>query len=202
MAGLGHMSDVPGQHATKRALFLDRDGVINIDHGYVHTARAFQFTAGVFSLIRRFRRSGFTCIVVTNSAGIARGYFSEELFRNFSLWIADELKNAGAPVDAIYYCPHHPFAGIGPYRRECRCRKPFPGMLHRAAEEWEVDLSASVLVGDRHSDILAGQRAGIPHLFLYAPHAEMTVRGPLNSVQVRELSDIHVPLGSLKMSDH
>ena len=176
--------------SARRALFLDRDGVINIDHGYVHTRETFDLVSGIFDLVRRFREQGFLCIVVTNSAGIARGYFSESHFREFSAWIMEEFSRAGAPLDAIYYCPHHPSAGAPPYRRECSCRKPEPGMILQAASDFGLNLADSVLVGDQDTDILAGARAGITHLFRYT-RDDSPARGL--ATRVSALSQIPVP---------
>ncbi|HEV2781344.1 MAG TPA: HAD family hydrolase [Actinophytocola sp.] len=178
----------------KRALFLDRDGVINVDYGYVHTRASFHFIEGIFDLVIKFRRQGFLCIVVTNSAGIARGYFSESYFRRFSDWILNEFARAGAPLDAIYYCPHHPSVGIAPYKRECGCRKPRPGMILRAALEFDVSLADSILVGDRDTDILAGAHAGIRRLFLYDTHSRHRGDSPTSGLAARvsALSEISV----------
>jgi D-glycero-D-manno-heptose 1,7-bisphosphate phosphatase len=148
------------------ALFLDRDGVINVDHGYVHRIDDFEFIPGIFSLVRRGRELGYRIIVVTNQAGIGRGYYSEAQFLALSEWMQARFEAEGAPLDAIYHCPHHPEHGIGVFRQDSPDRKPRPGMLLRAAKEWNLDLLRSALVGDRASDIQAAVAAGIPHRFL------------------------------------
>lgn len=151
----------------KRALFLDRDGVINIDHGYVHRIEDFEFIPGIFSLVRSARRLGYRIIVVTNQAGIGRGYYSEAQFLDLSNWMQSFFHAKGATLDAIYHCPHHPEHGIGEFRRDSPDRKPKPGMLLRAAKEWQLDLHRSALVGDRASDIEAAVAAGVPHRYLF-----------------------------------
>jgi D-glycero-D-manno-heptose 1,7-bisphosphate phosphatase len=144
------------------ALFLDRDGVINVDIGYLHRAEDCEFVPGIFEVVRRARRAGYDVFVVTNQAGIARGYYSEETFDSFTRWMLDQFEAEGAPITKVYYCPHHPSAGQGEYLRECECRKPAPGMLLQAAREYPVDLTRSVLIGDSATDIDAARTAGVP----------------------------------------
>lgn len=145
----------------RRALFLDRDGVINVDSGYVHRVDQVVFIDGIFTLVRAARAAGYRVIVATNQAGIARGYYTEADFLLLTCWLRQRFAASGACLDAVYHCPHHPQHGIGALRRECICRKPAPGMLLRAAHEHEIDLSASILIGDNASDMLAAAAAGI-----------------------------------------
>ena len=147
--------------AASKALFLDRDGVINVDHGYVHRAEQFEFRAGIFELVREARIRGYRVVVVTNQAGIGRGYYTEGDFQHLSAWMMSEFEAQGAPLDRIYHCPDHPEFGIGRYRRESTHRKPAPGMLLQARDELGLSLEQSILVGDKESDIEAGLRAGI-----------------------------------------
>jgi D-glycero-D-manno-heptose 1,7-bisphosphate phosphatase len=147
--------------ATRRALFLDRDGVINIDHGYVHRPEQTEWVDGIFDLCRDARAVGYDLVVVTNQAGIARGFYSESDFSAYCDWLRGQFAARGCPLLAIYHCPHHPDAGIGELRCACDCRKPAPGMLFRARDEWEIDLAASALLGDQSSDILAARAAGV-----------------------------------------
>jgi D-glycero-D-manno-heptose 1,7-bisphosphate phosphatase len=149
------------------AIFLDRDGVINVDRGYVHRVDDFEFMPGIFSLVRSCRSLGYRIIVVTNQAGIGRGYYSEQQFQALSVWMQTRFRAEAAEVDAVYHCPHHPEHGMGIYRQDSFDRKPNPGMLLRAANDWSLDLSRSVLLGDRASDIRAALAAGVPHRFLY-----------------------------------
>jgi len=150
----------------KAALFLDRDGVINVDHGYVHRPENFEFLPGIFDLIRMARDLGYKIIVITNQAGIGRGYYTEAQFHTLTQWMRQRFEDQNASIDAVYFCPFHPEHGVGHYRQESEFRKPNPGMFFQAAREYELDLSQSVLVGDKISDIEAAA-AGIPIRFLF-----------------------------------
>lgn len=147
--------------AIHRALFLDRDGVINLDHGYVYRQDEFTFIPGIFDACRLARDQGFTIVVVTNQAGIGRNYYTEEDFETLTRWMKERFLEEGITVAAVYYCPHHPEAGIGRYRQESFDRKPNPGMLLRAKSDLGIDLTHSILIGDKESDIEAAKRAGI-----------------------------------------
>ncbi|HET7161470.1 MAG TPA: HAD family hydrolase [Rhodanobacteraceae bacterium] len=144
-----------------RALFLDKDGVINVDHGYVSSPERTIFINGIFDLCRAATRHGFLNVVVTNQAGIARGYYTEENFMAYMDWMRGEFRGHGAQLDAVYYCPHHPVHGIGKYLLDCDCRKPGSGMILRAARELDLDLTRSVMLGDKPTDTAAGQAAGV-----------------------------------------
>lgn len=143
------------------ALFLDRDGVINADTGYVHTREEFVFLPGIFSLVRAARAAGHLVVVVTNQAGIGRGYYSEAQFHELMDWVKARFREQGGDLDAVYFCPDHPAHGIGRYRRDSAWRKPGPGMLLQAAREHGIDLTRSVMVGDSPKDMEAGRAAGI-----------------------------------------
>lgn len=151
----------------RAALFLDRDGVVNVNHGYVHAPGQVAWVDGIFELAREAHEAGLLLVVATNQAGIARGYYDEATFLAFTRWMHERFREAGAPLLATYYCPHHPTAGIGDLRRDCRCRKPQPGMLLAAAEDLGIDLGLSLLVGDSASDVAAAAAAGVgrAHLF-------------------------------------
>lgn len=151
-----------------RGLFLDRDGVINIEVGYLSTPAEVVFVKGIFSLCRTAQRLGYKLMVVTNQAGIARGYYTEAAFEELMIWMRAELRREGVELDAVYFCPFHPEHGIGQYRREHEDRKPGTGMLRRGANEFGLELSACVLVGDRCSDIAAANSAGLRQAFLLA----------------------------------
>lgn len=152
-----------------RALFLDRDGVININHGYVHTRDRFEFIEGIFEICRTARRLGYLLIVATNQSGIGRGYFSEEDFHALTDWMLQEFHLQGAEISKVYFCPYHPEHGIGIYKRDSDCRKPNPGMLLEAKAEFDLNLSASIFLGDQRSDEIAGRRAGVGCVVLYKP---------------------------------
>jgi D-glycero-D-manno-heptose 1,7-bisphosphate phosphatase len=144
-----------------RALFLDRDGVINIEKKYVYRIEDFEFTDGIFELCACAERLGFKLIVITNQAGIARGYYTVADYERLTEWMLDRFAGSGIRIERVYCCPFHPTAGIGEYRRESFDRKPNPGMILRAKDEFALNLSGSVLVGDKDSDIEAGRAAGV-----------------------------------------
>jgi len=154
--------------AKKRALFLDRDGVINVDIGYLHRKEDCVFLPGIFELVRRARSLGYDVFVVTNQAGIARGYYSEETFAEFTSWMLEQFLAEGAPITQVYYCPHHPTAGRGAYLTMCDCRKPEPGMLLKAAKEHDISLPDSLMVGDSLTDVQAAKSAGVGQCFLFS----------------------------------
>lgn len=145
----------------RKALFLDRDGVINVNHGYVHTPENTEWVPGIFELCARARRADYLLVVVTNQAGIARGYYSVMEFLDYTQWMHEQFASKGILLAATYYCPHHPDAGTGVLRINCDCRKPAPGMLIAAQRELKLDLKSSLFIGDKGSDIEAGHAAGV-----------------------------------------
>ncbi|MCU0922366.1 MAG: D-glycero-beta-D-manno-heptose 1,7-bisphosphate 7-phosphatase, partial [Burkholderiaceae bacterium] len=148
--------------ALQRAAFLDRDGVINIDRGYVYRREDFQFVAGALEGARRLHEMGFLLVVTSNQSGIGRGLYTEADFHALTGWMRDEFQTAGAPLAGVYYCPHHPTEAIGAYLRVCECRKPAPGMLHAAARDLGIHLKSSAMFGDKSSDLEAARTAGVP----------------------------------------
>lgn len=166
----------------RRAVFFDKDGVINFDKGISGNSEPIEFIDGIGSLIAGFRALEFGIFVVTNQPVVARGLMSEpELEKYLRGFEALLLENdAGAVIDRIYYCPHHPNANVEKYRTGCDCRKPRPGMLFRAATEFGIDLSASFMVGDRMSDVIAGALAGCRTIqFLSGKHNEKAIESDL-----------------------
>jgi D-glycero-D-manno-heptose 1,7-bisphosphate phosphatase len=144
------------------ALFLDRDGVLNVDHGYVHRWEDFQWIPGAKEAIGAFNRAGWLVFVVTNQSGIGRGYYTEEDMHALHRRMVEELEAAGAHIDAIYFAPQHPEAPLEAYRHpDPPDRKPNPGMLLRAFAEWPVDRERSIMVGDKPADLEAALRAGV-----------------------------------------
>jgi D-glycero-D-manno-heptose 1,7-bisphosphate phosphatase len=153
---------IPGS----RALFLDRDGVINIDYAYVHKAADFEFMPGVFELCALARARGYRLVVVTNQAGIGRGYYGHPEFLALTAWLRQRFEEQGLSLEQVYYCPHHAEAGLGEYRQECASRKPNPGMLLAACHDMGLAPARSVLIGDKAGDMEAGLRAGVGRLIL------------------------------------
>ena len=152
----------------RRALLLDRDGVINCNHGYVHSAANTEWLPGIFELAAQAHRQKLLVIVVTNQAGIGRGYYSEDEFLAYTAWMHAQFAQRCTPLLATFWCPHHPDAGLGAYRSECECRKPQPGMLLAAAERFGLDMHASWMIGDKSSDLEAAAAAGVEHRCLLA----------------------------------
>ncbi len=146
----------------RRAAFLDRDGVVNIDRGYVYRREDFDFVPGVLEGCRALCELGYLLVVVTNQSGIGRGQYSEDDFKMLTAWMKTEFVTAEAPLSGVYFCPHHPSKGLGSYLRSCDCRKPAPGMLTAAARDLNIDLSASIMFGDSESDLSAARAAGVP----------------------------------------
>jgi D-glycero-D-manno-heptose 1,7-bisphosphate phosphatase len=144
----------------RSAVFLDRDGVIVEEVGYLATPEELKIIPGAVGAITELNRAGVPVVVVTNQAGVARGYFPESRVREIHADMDELLAAGGAVIDAYYYCPHHPTEGERPYRQECACRKPKPGMLLRAGGELQLDLARSFMVGDKLSDLEAGAAAG------------------------------------------
>jgi D-glycero-D-manno-heptose 1,7-bisphosphate phosphatase len=149
------------------ALFLDRDGVINVDHAYVIKKEDFEFVDGIFELCRHAKRLGFIICVVTNQAGIGRGYYTEKDFLELTDWMCNVFSAEGANIDKVYFCPTHPEHGVGEYKINSPFRKPEPGMIQQAAQELDIDLVKSILVGDKETDIQAGIAAGVGCNLLY-----------------------------------
>ncbi len=148
------------------ALFLDRDGTINAEVDFLTNPEELHILPGSFDALRDAKALGFRLVVITNQSGIARGLLTEERLGEIHDAFQRALAARGASVDAIYYCPHHPDQGAPPYRTACDCRKPKPGMILRAAEELQLDLGRSFLVGDRMVDIQAGNAAGVPSILV------------------------------------
>lgn len=145
----------------RRAAFLDRDGVINVDRGYVHRIEDFEFVPGALDACRELARRGWLLVVATNQSGIGRGFYGEQDFRRLTDWMSARFNEHGAPLAGVYFCPHHP-------SKACQCRKPAPGMLLAAASELSLDLGRSMLFGDKCDDLMAARAAGIAQRVLLA----------------------------------
>ncbi|OOE36453.1 D-glycero-beta-D-manno-heptose-1,7-bisphosphate 7-phosphatase [Salinivibrio kushneri] len=159
------------------AVFIDRDGVVNVDHGYVSSIDSFEYIEGVFDACRALKESGYLLVLVTNQAGIARGYFSEQDFLQLTEWMDWNFADKGVDFDGIYYCPHHASEGVGEYRIDCDCRKPKPGMLIDAQQELDIDMSRSVMVGDKVDDMKAAECAGVATRLLVRSGKPVTEQG-------------------------
>lgn len=168
-----------------RALFLDRDGVINEETGYLIHPEDVRFVPGLFPLLRSAQELGYQLVVVTNQSGIARGLYTEADFHSLMDWMRTQLAREQITLNAVYYCPFHPEHGLGPFRREHTDRKPGPGMLLRAAHDLNLNLAQSLLVGDRCSDIAAANAAGLRQAFL------------LQGTETKPCTGPHLPVSTL-----
>lgn len=159
-----------------KAIFLDRDGTINIDHGYIHQIDDFQFIEGVIDTLRQLKKKGYLLVIVTNQSGIARGYFSEAQFLQLTEWMDWSLAEQDVDLDGIYYCPHHP-EGQGEFKQQCDCRKPEAGMFLQAIRDLKIDPAQSVMVGDKLEDLLAAEKAGVKTKVLVRSGKTVTAEG-------------------------
>jgi len=150
------------------AIFFDRDGVINQNYGYVYKQENFDFIDGIFDLALYACKLKYKLVIVTNQAGIGRGYYTEEQFHYLTAWMCDQFSAAGSEIARVYYSPYHPTAGIGKYLKDDYSRKPNPGMILQAQKDLSIDLSCSLLIGDKVSDIQAGITAGVGTNLLYS----------------------------------
>lgn len=165
------------------AVFLDRDGTINEDVGYLERLERFTIFPWSVDAVRLLNRAGFLVVVVTNQAGIARGLIEESFIDEAHRHIDEIMKAGGARMDAYYYCPHHPDGSVAAYRRACDCRKPAPGMLHRAERELGIDLSRSFVVGDKWIDVELAQNAGARGILVRTGYGRTEERRPRENVR-------------------
>jgi D-glycero-D-manno-heptose 1,7-bisphosphate phosphatase len=170
----------------RKAVFLDRDGVINEETGYLHRVEDFQLIPGAPAAIQLLKDAGFLVVVVTNQSGVARGYYPLSAVHALHRHLDATLTAHGTSVDGYYICPHHPEHGIGEYRMACSCRKPFPGMLQKAAADLKIDLAASYMVGDHVSDVIAGRAAGCHALLVMTGHGRHHAEQPPPDVCIVE----------------
>jgi D-glycero-D-manno-heptose 1,7-bisphosphate phosphatase len=158
------------QTGKNKAIFLDRDGTINVEVGYLSNPDEFQLIPGAARAIARLNDAGFVVVVVSNQSGVARGYFTEADVAAVNRRMVETLAEEGARIDGIYYCPHHTEFGGERYQRECECRKPNTGMVRRAAEDLDIDISRSYVVGDHLGDVLLGVNAGARPIHVLSGH--------------------------------
>lgn len=163
-----------------KAIFLDRDGVINEDAGYVHRIEDFKIIPGVFNSLKKLQSAGYKLIVITNQSGIGRGIYTMEDFFKVNKYMMNILKNQGIKIDKVYFCPHNP-------EDNCNCRKPKTGLLEKAAEEFDIDIESSWIIGDKLSDVEMGEKAGCKTLLLESKYVRNIKRFKLKSLG--EVSD-------------
>ena len=174
----------------KSALFLDRDGVINVDRGYIHQSDQFEFVPGIFELARFWTNELCRLIVVvTNQSGIGRGYFDKRAYEDLTRWMCDRFEAEHTAIARVYHCPYHPLHGIGQYRGDHPSRKPNPGMILQAVSDLSLDPAQSVIVGDKMSDIEAGAAAGIGLRILVASRDAKVSQGALSYEVVADLGE-------------
>ncbi len=168
-------ASLPTSSSARRTIFLDRDGVINRDKAYVHRWEDFEFVPNAVSAMKLLVDAGYQIVVITNQSGIARGMFSEDQYLALTARIREYLLAEGVPLLDVLYCPHHPKGTVPEYAVDCACRKPAPGLLLEAAKRHGIDLSVSVLVGDKPSDIFAARNAGVRSAYLVQSDNEENV---------------------------
>ena len=164
----------------QKAVFLDRDGVVNIDYGYIGQIERFDIIRGTAKALKKLKDMGYLTVLVTNQSGIARGKYTYSDFLKVSAFMQANLSLYDACFDGIYCCPHHDNALIEQYRVSCECRKPKPGMLLQAAKDLNIDLSNSYMIGDRKSDVLAGENACVKKSFLIGMNEDNALLNLIN----------------------
>ena len=169
----------------QKALFLDRDGVINTEINYLYKIEDFEFIDGIIELTKYYQSLGYQIFVVTNQSGIARGYYSEEDFSKLTSWMIQEFKKNNINIAKVYHCPHHPTIS-----GECECRKPHAKMLLDADKEFNIDLKNSIIIGDKESDIEAGLNAGLKETYLF--DEKSLIQESKATKIVSKLEDIYV----------
>ena len=173
------MGVVSSKKNMNRAVFLDRDGTVNEEVGYLTDLAKLKLIPGAGAAIKKLQETGLKIVVVTNQSGVARGYFTEALVQDAHVLLTELLRKEGARLDGIYYCPHHPTEGHSQYVMVCDCRKPRTGLIDRAARDLGIDVTLSYVVGDKWSDVELGQRAGAHSVLVttgFAPDDPANVR--------------------------
>jgi D-glycero-D-manno-heptose 1,7-bisphosphate phosphatase len=153
----------------QKALFLDRDGVVNIDYGYVHKQQDFVFVPGIFDLVRMAQENDYRVIVVTNQGGIGLGYYTEDDFRSLTTWMVSKFEDEGCKIDEVYFSANHPRGVVEGLIGDSEFRKPRPGMLLKAKSEFDLNMDRCLMVGDKLTDMQAAENAGIETRFLFSP---------------------------------
>jgi D,D-heptose 1,7-bisphosphate phosphatase len=172
-----------------RAVFMDRDGTINEEVGYLSRLDQLKIYPRAIEAIRLVNSSGMKAVVISNQSGIARGYFTEEFVRSVHDRINELLRAEGVRIDGFYFCPHHPVHGSGIYKRDCDCRKPKPGLLLQAAAEMNIDLARSYMIGDMLKDIEAGKKAGARGILVKTGYGSNIVRTDMPAYIAEDILD-------------
>ncbi|WP_105903111.1 D-glycero-beta-D-manno-heptose 1,7-bisphosphate 7-phosphatase [Vibrio gangliei] len=184
---------------SKPAVFIDRDGVINVDHGYVSNVDDFEYIDGVFDATKALKDLGYLLVLVTNQSGIARGYYTEQEFLTLTEWMDWNFVDLGVEFDGIYYCPHHPEGSVEKYTQVCDCRKPEPGMFISAQQELDIDMAKSVMIGDKADDMRAAIAAGVKNKILVRSGKAVTEEAQqLADVVLDSIKDVPKYLAEIK----
>lgn len=160
-----------------KAVFLDRDGTLIEDSGYISSPDQVKFIPGAIEAVRQLNEAGYKVIIISNQAGIARGLLSENMLQTIDKTVHRQVLSGGGHIDASYYCPHHPEHGVYPYKQDCECRKPHPGLIKRAVRDQSLELNGSFMIGDKSSDIETGKRAGVKTVFVRTGHGQAEEKG-------------------------
>ena len=166
-----------------KAVFLDRDGTINVEKNYLYEIDKFEFLPGVLEGLRRLKDAGCDLIIVTNQSGIARGYYTEAQYQELEDWMLRQLKEAGAEITAAYHCPHLPDAQVMEYRKDCDCRKPKLGMFYQAIETYQIDVSKSFAIGDKMRDLELCRQTDAKGFLVYSEKDYYTEQDKIHCIE-------------------
>ena len=170
-----------------KAIFLDRDGTINVEKNYLYRIEDFEFLPGVIEGLRILQEKGFVLIIITNQSGIARGYYSVEDYKNLNNWMLKNLKEQGVYITDVYYCPHLPNATVPEFRLDCNCRKPKLGLFEKAAIDYNIDISRSYAIGDKLRDLSICNNSDC-HGFLIGNNESVSIIESVKSDQIKNIS--------------
>lgn len=180
-----------------KAVFLDRDGTINIDKNYLHKPDEFELLPGVLEGLKKLQAAGYLLIVITNQSGIARGYYSESDFQVLNNYMLHLFEKNGVRIQDVFYCPHHPYALIEKYKCECNCRKPNLGMYYSAVEKWEIDLDTSWAIGDKARDCAICENSNCRGIIIQSDEKNIQEKETLYARNLNEAADIILNMNSV-----